>query len=556
MSLAELIKKQDPRLRRRIAAASFVAGLVNVAILAIVNEAAKSAKTPSLRLLVVFLAAIPLYVLCARYAFRKVSHILEDTLFDIRIRVAIKARRADLLGLERIGAAEIYDRISENLTTISQSGTHLANMLQMTAIVIFSSIYLANVSRPGFVITATLLGAGLTLFYIKSDEIKADLRKSGQIRLAFFDTLGDLLRGAKEIRFSRRRGRDIDKEIREVSGSLRESSLNASHRVDDNATFAQCTRYVALGAAVFALPQWFDVEPAVASELVTGILFLFIPLAYVLACYPAFMQANAAMQHIEILEAKLDDAARNVVPETGEEDPWRGQLTRIEARDIEFRYPSSSGKGDTFRIGPLQLTIERGEVVFIVGGNGCGKSTLLRVIMGLYAPTRGKLLVDGLMVRPQNVQAYREMISAVFSDFHLFKKLYGMAGIEEEAVRRLLVQMQLDHKTSYARQRFSTQELSTGQRKRLALLVTLLEDRPVYAFDEWAADQDPEFRRYFYEALIPDLKRRGKTVLVVTHDDRYFHLAERLVTLEYGDIRSIEATRPAGSAGEEAVAST
>jgi putative ATP-binding cassette transporter len=195
-------------------------------------------------------------------------------------------------------------------------------------------------------------------------------------------------------------------------------------------------------------------------------------------------------------------------------------------------------------VGPLRLTITSGEVLFIVGGNGSGKSTLLRVLTGLYAPTRGSLLADGIAVQPPNVQAYREMISAVFSDFHLFRKLYGMAGIDDAAVRRLLEQMQLDRKTSFSNQRFSTQELSTGQRKRLALLITLLEDRPLYMFDEWAADQDPEFRAYFYESLLPTLKRRGKTVVIVTHDDRYFHLADRLITLEYGDIRSIEEQKP------------
>jgi putative ATP-binding cassette transporter len=542
MTLVELINRQDPRLRRRIALASFLAGLINAGILAIVNSAAQQAESPSVRLFFLFLIAIPIYAFSARYAFRNISVLLEDTLFDIRLRVAAKARRADLLGLERIGAAEIHDRITENLTAISQSGAHLANMMQMVAIVIFSAIYLANISKPGFVITGSLLTVGLVLFYIRSAEIKTDLIKNGKMRLTFIETLGDLLQGAKEIRFSRKRSVDIEKDIRQVAGSLRATSLKAARLVDDNGTFAQCTRYVTLGAAVFVLPQYFGVSAATASQLVAGILFLFIPLGYVLACYPAYVQANTAMQHISALEAKLDEATRGVTPESGEEDPWHGKLGAIEARDVEFRY-AQNGKGEAFRVGPLRLTIKSGEVVFIVGGNGSGKSTLLRVLTGLYAPTRGSLLVNGLAVQPPNVQAYREMISAIFSDFHLFKKLYGMAGVDDAEVRRLLEQMQLDRKTSFSNQRFSTQSLSTGQRKRLALLITLLEDRPMYAFDEWAADQDPEFRRYFYEELIPDLKRRGKTVVIVTHDDRYFHLADRLVTLDYGEIRSVQEQR-------------
>jgi putative ATP-binding cassette transporter len=543
MSLVELINRQNPRLRRRVMLASFVAGLVNAGILAIVNTAAQQTEAPRVPLFLLFLAAIPIYAFCSRYAFRHISALLEDTLFEIRLRVATKARRADLLGLERIGAAEIQDRITENLTAISQSGSYLANMMQMAAVVLFSALYLANVSKPGFVITGSLLGVGLVLFYVRTNEIKSYVRKAGQMRLSFLETMSDLFRGAKEVRLSRERGADIGKEVRQAADDLRTTSLKASRLMDDNGTFAQCTRYATLGAAVFVLPQYFSVGSATATQLVAGILFLFIPLSYVLACYPAFLQANAALQHIAALEAKLDDATRGVAPESGEEDPWRGRFATIEARDIEFCYPAN-GKGQAFRVGPVRLTITSGEVLFIVGGNGSGKSTLLRVLTGLYAPTRGSLLADGIAVQPPNVQAYREMISAVFSDFHLFRKLYGMAGIDDAAVRRLLEQMQLDRKTSFSNQRFSTQELSTGQRKRLALLITLLEDRPLYMFDEWAADQDPEFRAYFYESLLPTLKRRGKTVVIVTHDDRYFHLADRLITLEYGDIRSIEEQKP------------
>ena len=463
MLLVELINRQNPRLRRRIALASFVAGLVNAGILAIVNTAAQQAETPSVRLFLLFLAAIPIYTLCSRYAFRHITKLLEDTLFDIRLRVAAKVRRTDLLGLERIGVAEIQDRITENLTAVSQSGAHLANMMQMAAVVIFSAVYLANVSKPGFMITGSLLSVGLVLFYIRSDEIKSYVRKAGQMRLSFLETMSDLFRGAKEIRFSRKRSADIEKEVRQVAENLRTTSLEASRLVDDNGTFAQCTRYATLGAAVFILPQYFGVGSATASQLVTGILFLFIPLSYVLACYPAFIQANTALQHIATLEAKLDDAARGVTPESGQEDPWRGRFATIEARDMEFRY-AVNGKGQAFRVGPLRLTITSGEVLFIVGGNGSGKSTLLRVLTGLYAPSRGSLVVDGIAVQPPNVQAYREMISAIFSDFHLFKKLYGMAGVDDAAVRRLLEQMQLDRKTSFSNQRFSTQDLSTGQR--------------------------------------------------------------------------------------------
>jgi putative ATP-binding cassette transporter len=161
------------------------------------------------------------------------------------------------------------------------------------------------------------------------------------------------------------------------------------------------------------------------------------------------------------------------------------------------------------------------------------------VLTGLYQPTAGSLRVDGILVQPDNAAALREMISTIYSDFHLFSKLYGLLDVDEAAVHQLLAQMHLTGKTSFSDQQFTRRNLSTGQRKRLAMIVVLLEDRPIYVFDEWAADQDPEFRKYFYEELLPSLKQRGKAVIAVSHDDRYFRCADRVVTMEYGKIRSI-----------------
>jgi putative ATP-binding cassette transporter len=222
-----------------------------------------------------------------------------------------------------------------------------------------------------------------------------------------------------------------------------------------------------------------------------------------------------------------------------EYDPWDGRKPTIKANNIVYEYGAQAA-GEVFHIGPLSFTIEPGEIIFIVGGNGSGKSTLLKVLTGLYQPSAGELYVDDVCVTPTNVAAYREMISAIFSDFHLFAKVNGLLDVDEALVNNKLEAMHLEGKTAFVDQKFTNRNLSTGQRKRLAMIVALLEDRPIYVFDEWAADQDPEFRKYFYEELLPTLKQRGKTVIAVSHDDRYFHCADRVVTMELGQIRSIE----------------
>jgi putative ATP-binding cassette transporter len=192
-------------------------------------------------------------------------------------------------------------------------------------------------------------------------------------------------------------------------------------------------------------------------------------------------------------------------------------------------------ENSSFTLGPLDLTFYPGEITFIVGGNGSGKTTLAKLIAGLYIPQTGEIRVDGKPVTDKNRDDYRQYFSVVFTDFFLFESLLGLRTPElDEQARQYLVDLQLNHKVQVSDGVLSTIELSQGQRKRLALLTAFLEDRPIYVFDEWAADQDPYFREIFYFNILPVLKARGKTVLVISHDDRYYHVGDRIIKIDYG----------------------
>ncbi|GAA4403047.1 ATP-binding cassette domain-containing protein [Tsukamurella soli] len=202
-----------------------------------------------------------------------------------------------------------------------------------------------------------------------------------------------------------------------------------------------------------------------------------------------------------------------------------------------FPPPPGSEQPDGFSLGPLDMAFEPGQVTFVVGGNGSGKSTLAKLITGLYVPREGTITLNGEQISHDNVEWFRQNSAAVFTDFHLFEDYLGFLrpGIDDE-VRRLLERLQIAHKVTVHDGRLSTIALSQGQRKRLALLTALLEDRPIYLFDEWAADQEPQFRDLFYDEILTELKRRGKTVVVITHDDRYFDRADQLIKLDVGRI--------------------
>jgi len=198
-------------------------------------------------------------------------------------------------------------------------------------------------------------------------------------------------------------------------------------------------------------------------------------------------------------------------------------------------YADESTRTDAFTVGPIDLTVNPGEIVFLTGGNGSGKTTLAKLILGLYWPDGGKIRVDGRPVAAEEKDDYRQLFSVVFSDSFVFESLLGIdIDAVDAAARRYLRRLQIDHKVTIQNGTLSTTDLSTGQRKRLALLTAYLEDRPVYVFDEWAADQDPEFKSFFYRDILPGLKARGKSVIAISHDDRYFSCADRVVTLENG----------------------
>jgi putative ATP-binding cassette transporter len=178
----------------------------------------------------------------------------------------------------------------------------------------------------------------------------------------------------------------------------------------------------------------------------------------------------------------------------------------------------------------------------VAGGNGSGKTTLARLLVGLYAPESGGIPINGRPVSDEDREHYRQLFSVTFADVHLFEDLLGMesAGLDAHA-RDYLDLLELGHQVQIEGGRLSKAELSQGQCKRLALLTAYLEDRPVYVFDEWASDQAPHFKDVIYTRLLPEHKAHGKAVLVISHDGRYFTLADTVIQLDYG---SLEEMRP------------
>jgi putative ATP-binding cassette transporter len=296
--------------------------------------------------------------------------------------------------------------------------------------------------------------------------------------------------------------------------------------------FADVFFYSLLSVVVFLLPRIVPTYASVVLMITAAILFIIGPLQMVVQAAPVFDRAKSALARLAELEEKLEKELR---PGTDAAAADFGCFETVQLDETVFHYPDQED-GPGFKVGPIDLSIRRGETIFLVGGNGSGKTTMLKVLSGLYLPTSGGIRIDGARLTEDQAQSYRELFGTIFSQFHLFDRLYGLEGVEKERVLAMLEDMELSSQTSFEDGRFTHLNLSTGQRKRLALAITLLEDKEILVFDEWAADQDPHFRKHFYEVLLQRLKANGKTVIAATHDDRYWALADRVVHLEYGKI--------------------
>jgi putative ATP-binding cassette transporter len=453
----------------------------------------------------------------------------QETSFDLRLRLSREILSAPLRRLEELGPHRLMANLTEDIPAITSACLGAPSLCINLATPIACLVYLGWLSP--------LMLAGVLLFLLVGAGIRQLLAARGlrYLKLAreesnlLLNHYRAMIEGGKELKLhGRRREVFLDEEIRGAAQTLRRHNLTGLSIYTLAEGWSKLLFYVFFGVLLFVLPAVQIIDARTLTGYIMG------PFSALMNFLPIIGRARVALKHVEELSQELNAADKRAdLKHAPTADPSWGRLQLVGVTHT-YRRPGEEG---SFSLGPIDLQFSPGEIVYLVGGNGSGKTSLAKLVTGLYAPESGEIRLDGRRVTDENRESYRQLFSAIFSDFYLFERLMGVEGTElDRRATRLLKKLRLDHQVTVKDGALSRVDLSFGQRKRLALLTAFLDDRPFYVFDEWTAGQDPEFRDLFYLQFLPELKRQGKTILAITHDENYFRFADRLIKLDYGRI--------------------
>ena len=515
-----------------ILVAGIISGLSNTVLIATINSTLNRTGGPTSAQVLVF-AGLCLSLASMRFVSGAVLVVLmKNVLVTLRMQLCRKILTAPLRSLEQLGSPRLYAALTGDVPGIANAFVFLPLLCMNLAILLGCLIYLCWLSPLLLLGAIVFMGIGIISHQLPVKKALKYFERAREKTDALFEHLRSLVEGTKELKLHRRRRNAFYSELLEPTARASQQQLATGDVIWAAAgSWGQILFFIFIGLVLFLVPTMSPSSSLVLTGYTLTVMYMMGPLEFVLNFVPELTRANVAMKKIDAITESLDE---QFVTEAAGDAEVKPSWNSLELVEVQHTYRRENEE-EEFSLGPIDLSLRPGELVFITGGNGSGKTTLAKLLVGLYVPQQGEIRLDGQTITDERRDNYRQLFSVVFSDFYLFENLLGLSAFNiDTKAQDYLAKLQLDRCVQIKDRTLSTLELSQGQRKRLALLTAYLEDRPIYLFDEWAADQDPQFKEIFYFELLSRLKEAGKTVIVISHDDRYYHVADRVLKLNYG----------------------
>lgn len=506
---------------------SFITSAVGVLTLVFINDYLLK-NTQNIPILY-FIALLIVFFFSSTIVELGLSVFGQNFIFKMQRRVVKQILDTPLLKVAKVGKARILASLGSDVRNISFGLLRLPDFLQSSILILCTSVYLCYLSPQIFTLCAIWIIVVFTINNFLMMKVYAYFRKARENDDALQNNYQNILDGHKELLINRYRAKlYYEDEFESNARSKKKNSTLGNLFNNLSSNFTNVALLALVGVEFYLALEFKWASVAEATTIALSILFLRTPLVSMIGSFPTLLLAKIALDKIAKLE--LDDYKEHFEKTNFIKD-WR----QISFKNTSFSYD------DNFHLNPVNLDLKKGELIFLIGKNGSGKSTFCMLLTGLFKPSEGEIFVDDMKIDDDNLDVYRSLVSAVFSDFHLFTKTLAKEKFaDEEKIASWLEFLELKGKTRVEDHELVLTKLSTGQKKRLAMLIALLEERDILVLDEWAADQDPVFRRFFYKKLLPLLKEQGKTIFAITHDDAYFDSADRIFLAEGGNISELK----------------
>jgi putative ATP-binding cassette transporter len=525
---------------------SILSGLLSFAFMAFVNflineMLAGKAQGYNLKHILAFAAIVFFFVVSRRVFAVMIIDFSQQVFWRTRKDIIELMLQADYEKFLRYKTA-LHASLVRDVNVLTAASMNVIQFSSSVIIILASFVYMAVISLPLFAISFVVLGFGVVIYSQSMKRNEGYLKKSRDLEDGFILNFNSLLHGFKEIHLDPNKGEDIvHSELQVLEAESVANNRKAYVGFLNNQIIGQVLFNCLIGALLLGLTYWLGLSAQVVVNFLFILLFLLSATESAMVMLPSLIQSKVSIDRVVELKQELQQQVRQ--EEASAVFNNKADFREIVLADLTYTYrPAKEGAG--FVVGPINLEINRGEIIFIYGGNGSGKTTFVLSLLGLLKPQEGNILYNGEPLTDAGYASYRKLFGVVFSDFYLFNKLFGLQNVDEERVARYLKLFELEHKVTYQDKAFSSRDLSTGQRKRLALISVLLEDKPLLVLDEWAADQDPYFRKKFYTQIVPMLREEGFTILAVTHDDKYYNCADRVFEMDYGKLKQVWAEDP------------